>query len=144
VINPGGELEIAHVALTAPDRVQLLSNGDFASGLAHWLPTAMGYYVPWHIDNLYFDILVERGLPALLAFLACVMLVMRRLVRAGPRGPAFAPFLAASLGGALCAGLVNSVTDVPRVALLLFLVVIAGAELGAGVSDPAAPSAPAA
>ena len=139
VINAGGDVEIAYAALTAPDGAQLLSNGDFSNGLAHWLPTAMGYYVPWHIDNLYLDVLVERGLPALLAFLACAAIALRRLAHAGPRGPAFAPFLAASLGGALCAGLVNSVTDVPRVAFLLFLVVIAGAELGAGVNAPATP-----
>jgi len=138
-VNAGAAVEIGHVALTAPDGVQLLANGDFTNGLAHWLPTAMGYYVPWHIDNLYLDVLVERGLPALLAFLCCVAIVLVRLARAGPRGPAFAPFLAASLAGALCAGLVNSVMDVPRVALLMLLVIIAGAELGAPVNAPAAP-----
>ena len=143
VINVGGAVELQHVALTAPDRTQLLSNGDFSNGLAHWLPTAMGYYVPWHIDNLYLDVLVERGLPALLAFVTCAAIALRRLARAGPRGPAFAPFLAASLAGALCAGLVNSVMDVPRVAFLMLFIAIAGAELGkdigAGVNGPAAP-----
>jgi len=139
VVNAGGAVEIGHVALAAPDGAQLLANGDFSNGLAHWLPTAMGYYVPWHIDNLYLDVLVERGLPALLAFVCCAAIVLVRLARAGPRGPAFAPFLAASLGGVLCAGLVNSVMDVPRVALLMLLVIIAGAELGAPVNGPAAP-----
>ncbi|MFL6696779.1 MAG: hypothetical protein ACJ8GJ_06395 [Vitreoscilla sp.] len=139
VTNAGGVVEIAHVALTAPDGAQLLSNGDFSNGLARWLPTAMGYYVPWHIDNLYLDVLVERGLPALLALLACAAVVLRRLARAGPRGPAFAPFLAASLGGALCAGLVNSVMDVPRVAFLMMFLAIAGAELGRRVNAPATP-----
>jgi hypothetical protein len=139
VVNAGAAVEIGHVALTAPDGARLLANGDFSNGLAHWLPTAMGYYVPWHIDNLYLDVLVERGLPALLAFVCCAAIVLGRLARAGPRGPAFAPFLAASLGGALCAGLVNSVMDVPRVALLMLLVIIAGAELGAPVNAPAAP-----
>ena len=139
VVNAGAAVEVGHVALAAPDGAQLLANGDFSNGLAHWLPTAMGYYVPWHIDNLYLDVLVERGLPALLAFACCAAIVLVRLARAGPRGPAFAPFLAASLGGALCAGLVNSVMDVPRVALLMFVVIIAGAELGAPVNDPAAP-----
>jgi hypothetical protein len=143
VINVGGAVELRQAALTAPDRTSLLSNGDFSNGLAHWLPTAMGYYVPWHIDNLYLDVLVERGLPALLAFLTCAAIALRRLVRAGPRGPAFAPFLAASLAGALCAGLVNSVMDVPRVAFLMLFIAIAGAELGrddgTGVNAPTAP-----
>ena len=139
VVNAGGAVEIGHAALTAPDGARLLANGDFSNGLAHWLPTAMGYYVPWHIDNLYLDVLVERGLPALLAFVCCAAIVLGRLARAGRRGPAFAPFLAASLGGALCAGLVNSVMDVPRVAMLMLLVIIAGAELGAPVNAPATP-----
>ena len=139
VPDVGGAVELGRVALTAPDGAQLLSNGDFSNGLAHWLPTAMGYYVPWHIDNLYLDLLVERGLPAVLAFVACAAIALRRLARAGPRGPAFAPFLAASLAGALCAGLVNSVMDVPRVAFLMLFIAIAGAELGAEVSAPAAP-----
>ena len=139
VTNAGGAVEVASVALTAPDGTQLLRNGDFSNGLAHWLPTALGYYVPWHIDNLYLDVLVERGLPALLALAACAAIALRRLVRAGPRGPAFAPFLAASVGGALCAGLVNSVMDVPRVAFLMLFIVIAGAQLGAEVNDRAAP-----
>ncbi|MCK9686340.1 hypothetical protein [Scleromatobacter humisilvae] len=138
-IDVGGDVAVDHLVLTAPDGTPLLSNGDFSNGLAHWLPTAMGYYVPWHIDNLYLDVLVERGLPALLAFLACAAIALRRLAHAGPSGPVFAPFLAASLGGALCAGLVNSVMDVPRVAFLLFFVVIAGAELGAGVNARATP-----
>ena len=140
--NAGGAVEIDNVALVAPDGTQLLSNGDFSNGLAHWLPTAMGYFVPWHIDNLYLDVLVERGLPALLAFMTCALVALRGLLRTGPHVPAFAPFLAASLAGALCAGLVNSVMDVPRVAFLMFFVAMAGFELGAGLSDPASPAAP--
>ena len=142
VTNAGGYVEIAQATLTAADGTSLLANGDFSNGLAHWLPTAMGWYVPWHIDNLYLDVLVERGLPALLALLAGVAIALARLVRAGPRGPVFAPFLAASLGGALCAGLVNSVMDVPRVAFLMLFMIIAGVELVApprGLNAPAAP-----
>jgi len=139
VVNAAGAVEIGRVALTAPDRTQLLANGDFSNGLAHWLPTALGYYVPWHIDNLYLDILVERGLPALLAFVTGAVIVLRRLARAGPRGPAFAPFLAASLAGGLCAGLFNSVMDVPRVAFLMLFIAIAGAELAPDLNAPAVP-----
>jgi hypothetical protein len=139
VIDAGAAVEIGRISLSAPDGASLLANGDFSNGLAHWLPTAMGYYVPWHIDNLYLDVLVERGVPALLAFVAGAAIALRRLARAGARGPAFAPFLAASLGGALCAGLVNSVMDVPRVAFLMLFLVIAGAELGAGINAPGAP-----
>lgn len=144
VVNAGGGVEIDDIRLEAPDGTPLLGNGDFSNGMARWLPTALSYFVPWHIDNLYLEVLVERGLPALLAFMACVAVVCRRLFLAAAQGVAVAPFLIASLCGALCAGLVNSVMDVPRVAFLLLFTMLVGAELDREVNAPTSPAAPAA
>jgi hypothetical protein len=144
VVNEGGAVEIDELRLKAPDGGQLLSNGDFSAGMAHWLPTAMSYFVPWHIDNLYLELLVERGLPALLAFACCAVVVVWRLLRARGEAGAAAPFIVASLCGALCAGLVNSVMDVPRVAFLLLFMMMLGAELGRGINAPASSAKPAA
>ena len=129
VVNAGGVAEFDHISLVAPDRIELLANRDFAEGPARWFPAAQGYYVPWHIDNLYLELLIERGVPALLAFVLCMGLALWRLVGAAGRACAVAPFLAASLCGALCVGLVSSVMDVPRVAFLLFLLTLLAVEL---------------
>jgi hypothetical protein len=131
VVNAGGAVEIGNVSLVGPDHTELLLNGGFAEGMAHWFPAAQGYYLPWHIDSLYLELLIERGLPALLAFVLFMGLALWRLV--GPAGGAvpIAPFLAASLCGALCVGLVSSVMDVPRVAFLLFLLTIFAVEITA-------------
>ena len=132
VVNAGGVAEFDNVSLVEPDRTEALANWDFSQGLARWFPAAQGYYVPWHIDNLYLEVLIERGVPALLAFVLCMGFALWRLVGAGGRATPIAPFLAASLCGALCVGGVSSVMDVPRVAFLLLLLTLFAVEVTCG------------
>ena len=120
VVNAGGRAQLGGMVLQTPGEHQLLANPDFASGLAHWLPTAQYYFIPWHIDNLFLEWLIEHGLFGLLAFVAIVAVLAARLLRRG-RAHGLEPFVAASLLGVLCVGLVSSVLDAPRVALLMFL-----------------------
>lgn len=139
VFDAGREIDIRRLSLAGLNRVEQLVNGDFAQGMARWFPSAQGYYVPWHIDNLWLELLIERGLFAMVAFAACmacavgclVAAILRRDRAASP----IAPFLAASLCGGLCIGLISSVMDVPRVALLLMLLAILSVELGAVPND---------
>jgi hypothetical protein len=118
VIDVASSAELDNVILETADGRQLLRNGTFADGLARWLPSAQGYYVPWHIDNLYLELLIERGLVGLLATLALLVGCGRAVVRRALRGDGPAAFVAASLAGGCALGLVSSVLDVPRVAWL--------------------------
>jgi hypothetical protein len=129
VINVGGAADFDKFSLIGADGTEALANRDFSQGLARWFPAAQGYYVPWHIDNLYLEVLIERGVPALLAFVLCMALALRRLVDAAGRAAPIAPFLAASLCGALLIGAVSSVMDAPRVAFLLFLLTLFAVEI---------------
>ncbi len=129
VVNAGGAVDIDNLSLVGPDRIELLANRDFSAGLARWYPAAQGYYVPWHIDNLYLELLIERGVFALVAFLLCMGWTLRRLVGAAGRDTPIAPFVTASLCGGLCVGLVSSVMDVPRVAFLLLLLTLFAVEV---------------
>ena len=129
VLDAGGAAEFANVSLTDPDQREALVQGGFADGLARWFPAAQGYYLPWHIDNLYLEVLIERGAPALLVFVLCMGIVLWRTVVAASRASAIAPFLAAALAGGLTVGLVSSVLDVPRVAFLLFLLTLFSIEV---------------
>ena len=124
VLDAGGAAEFANFSLVDPDRSEALVNGDFAAGLARWFPAAQSYYVPWHIDNLYLEVLIERGAPALLVFVLFMGLVLWRVVTVGARAPPIVPFIGAALVGGLTVGLVSSVLDVPRVAFLLFLLTL--------------------
>ena len=140
VLNAGGAVELTDIRLLAPGRPDLLSNGNFARSLAHWFPAAQRYFLPWHIDNLYLETLVERGVFGLLALGGVAGGALWSLRSSGSRrssesfhglqplanGPTGAypitAFLAASLGGALLVGMVSSVLDVPRVAFLFFFI----------------------
>lgn len=131
VLNDGGAAELDNLSLVGPDRVEMLVNRDFSQGLARWYPSAQGYYVPWHIDNLYLELLIERGVFALTAFVLLMGWTLWRLIEAAGRGSRMAPFLMASLCGGLCVGLVSSVMDVPRVAFLMVLLALSAVEVAA-------------
>ena len=129
VLTPGATIELAEVGLLGTSGGELLANGGFSAGLAHWFPAAQGHFLPWHVDNLYLEVLIERGLPALLAFVALLALAVRSLLRAGCGQ---APCVVASLAGAATIGLVVSLHDMPRIAfLLLFLMLSAAGAAGA-------------
>jgi hypothetical protein len=103
---------------------QLVRNGDFSAGLAHWWPTGQDYYLPWHIDNLYLELLIERGVLGLALFLGLAAAALWRLARVARTRDALAEsgvFLAAALCGGLLVGLISGVMDMPRVAWLLWL-----------------------
>jgi O-antigen ligase len=131
VVNAGGAAWLDDIELSGPDGAPLLSNGDFSRGMARWLPSARRYFVPWHIDNLYLEVLIERGLAGLLVAAAIVAATLRRLWRAPAPAAVAAPFLGACMAGALCIGLVSSVLDMPRVAFLLGLLLAFSYEFAA-------------
>lgn len=131
IVSEGATVDFSRVGLMAPGSRELLANGDFSRGLAHWFPAAQYYYLPWHTDSLYLELLVERGLLGLAAFVALMAFVMVRIMMGLSRDPgipgqareddrvSITIYLAASLGGALLVGVVSSILDVPRVAFLL-------------------------
>ena len=119
VLNAGGTVELASVALSAPDGSESLANRNFSAGLARWFPGAEYYFLPWHIDNLALELLIERGLLGLGAFVALLVGALWGVMRAAGSGSRFAPFVAASLVGALLVGLVSSLMDVPRIAFMM-------------------------
>ena len=126
VLDSAGQVEFDNLALETPLGRQLLVNGDFSAGLARWFPAAQSYFLPWHIDNLYLELLIERGLVGAALLLAVAALALWRLLRQPDSGDTAAPFIAASLCGLAGLGLMSSVLDVPRVALLLSLLVVMG------------------
>ena len=107
----------------------MLFNGGFSNGLARWFPAAQSYFLPWHSDSLYLEVLIERGIAGLLVLALLVLWSLVRLLSGSGRALWLAPYLAASLSGALAIGVVSSVMDVPRVAFLLFLLVFFALQL---------------
>ncbi len=127
--NAGAQADIRRVRLTTGAADNLLRNADFSNHLAHWWPAAQLYFLPWHIDNLFLELLIERGLAGLAVVVALVGLALWRLGSAPFRWHPAAPFVAASILGAVTVGMVSSLMDVPRVALLFFLMVFLALSL---------------
>ena len=140
VLEANRAVDIGKLALTTTGDRPLLRNADFSDQLAHWFPAAQGYFVPWHIDNLYLELLIERGPAGLLSFVALVGWTLRRLMSAPTRDAMLAPFLAASLCGVLLVGLVSSVLDAARPQFLMwfllgFALLLCGATSSAASSS---------
>jgi hypothetical protein len=114
-------VEIDDISLTGIDGVELLANGNFERGLAHWFYSSDKYHLPWHAKNLVVHLYFEQGLFGLAAFAIVVLAALARGVLGAVRGVDAAPELVAALVGVLCVGLVDSLLDMPRVALSLLL-----------------------
>ena len=126
VFEPGVHLDIRRFQLFDPRGRPLVANADFSQGLAHWFPSAGSYYLPWHIDNLYLELLIERGLAGLSLFIMLIGTIMVRLAGVQANARREAAIVGAALLGALFLGLVSSVLDTPRVAFLLFFLIFLG------------------
>jgi hypothetical protein len=124
VVTTGASVDLDNLTLWSRDRETLLRNGDFSDGLASWLPAAQTYFVPWHIDNLFLEVLIEWGGVGLLALLSALGLGTRSLMARRAEAGEAVPCLAAAISGVLSVGLLSSVIDVPRVALLLWLLLV--------------------
>lgn len=129
VVNAGGRADFANIHLQGPAMQDLLVNGDFSRGLAHWLGCAQSYFLPWHIDNLYLELLIERGLSGLLIFFCLVGTALWKMTLARVHSDPLHPYLVAALTGVLWVGLTGSLLDVPRVMFLFYLLVLDGALL---------------
>jgi hypothetical protein len=124
VLDAGGAVDVDNVHLQHTLIPATLENGDFAQGLAHWLPAAQSYFVPWHIDNLYLELLIERGGVGLVLTMLLAAMALISVLFSLARHHALSPYLAAALCGVGTVGLVSSVMDVPRVAFLFYLLML--------------------
>ncbi len=140
VTRPGGAVDLDNLSLAAGGQPVALRNAGFEQGLAQWFPVVDSYFLPWHIDNLYLEWLIERGVLALLVFAALVAWALWRVSFGAARGRPLAPYLAAGLAGACALGLVSSIMDMPRVAFLFLLLLFFSLHLPrtAAVASPPA------
>jgi hypothetical protein len=122
VVNAGGVADFDNLVLHSASGFIPLNNSNFSAGLAHWFPAAQSYFLPWHLDSLYVEHLVERGILGFLLFIGLILCALWSLVMGRARGLSLAPYLTGSLVAAMVVGVASSVMDAPRVALLLYLI----------------------
>ncbi len=129
VLSPGQTAQLHRVELLDPLGRQVLRNTDFSTGLRYWLPAAQGHFKPWHMDNFYLEVLIERGLIGWLVLASIAGWAGRALWLALRHQDPLALALAGSLVSMAVVGLVISVTEMPRIAFLLLLIVLTTSRL---------------
>ncbi|CAN5730535.1 hypothetical protein BH11PSE8_BH11PSE8_06300 [soil metagenome] len=122
--NADRRIEIGNLVLAGADGRNLLSNGDFSDGMAHWFFTSDRSHLPWHIKNMVLHVFFEQGGVGLALWLALTMGALWRVAFGHARGHPLAPPLAGALVGFGVVGLFDSLLDVPRVATLFYLLVL--------------------
>jgi hypothetical protein len=131
----GSTVRLENLELFDAEAGQLLQNSNFSLGLQHWFPMALGQFRPWHIDNLYLDVLIDRGLFGLLVLTLWLFWAAAALWRARHGSCALAWVMAGSIVGMLSLGAVISVTEVPRVALIFMILMWSSGVIRAQIED---------
>ena len=129
VLTPGASFEITELHLGAGGR-NVVANPRFQVNKGAWFPQSFRYFQPWHIDNLYLELLVETGIAGLIAFLGGVWCVLSRLWRSCRVGETLANELLSCTLGVLVLGSVVSILDMPRAAWLMGMILICGLSFG--------------
>lgn len=118
--RPGSIVDVDNVRLLDESGHDLIANGDFSRGGARWYFSADDH-LPWHIFNLWVQILFEQGWLGVLAFVIVLVMSLKRLALGMWRGDWFSGALLAGLCGFLLIGFTESLFDGPRVTTLFFL-----------------------
>jgi hypothetical protein len=134
----GTRIDVDDVELRNDSGADLVRNGDFAAGGDYWFFKTHSH-LPWHIKNLWVEVLFEQGWVGLLSFLLLLGVLLAHLTtRAVRHEDRLAAVLLASTSGFLAVGLFGSLFDTPRIATLFFLlVVVAATALPQGTREPA-------
>jgi len=130
--SQGGRFDVDNVVLRDARGRELLANGDFSRGLAHWFFTSDRSHLPWHVKNLFLHVLFEQGGVAVALLSMLLAGSLWRITAGHARGHPIAPPVAAALIGFAVVGLFDSLLDVPRIAFLFYLLLL----LGLGVRTP--------
>ncbi|MBK8376008.1 MAG: hypothetical protein IPL18_14595 [Sphingomonadales bacterium] len=128
--NQSGAADIDDVVLTVAGGANLLRNGEFTNEMQHWFFTSDRDHMPWHAKNLLVNILFDQGMVGLVLFLLLTACALWRLNLGSAREHELSPYMTAAIIGFLAVGLFDSLTDVPRLAFLYYLVILYALSLG--------------
>jgi hypothetical protein len=129
--NPaaGTVVEVDDVRLLDAQGRNLLQNGDFSQGGDFWLFKS-GDHLFWHAKNLWVHVLFEQGWLGVVFLGLIMLLALVRLLRAMTGGQLEATVLTAAVGASAVVGVVDSLVDAPRLALLVYGLAFIGAAWG--------------
>ncbi|MGX9713341.1 hypothetical protein ACWYXJ_03660 [Janthinobacterium lividum] len=117
-------IEVDNLSLRGPGGEELIANGRFTQANNYWFFSSDHHHLPWHIKSMALHVLVETGWCGALSMLALLAVAGLRLLRQAGHGDSCALACAAALLGFLVVGLFDSLLDVPRIALLCYLMLL--------------------
>lgn len=109
------------VELIDPQGRQVLKNPAFVQGPRYWSSIAHANFLPWHMDNLYLELLIERGLLGLAALAALAVCALVMAAQGVARQKPLALVVGIAISSVLLIGVVISVIEIPRVSTMLWL-----------------------
>ena len=120
-VGTGGQaVDLDNVQLLDASGQNRLRNSEFSDDGNFWFFTSDRHHLPWHIKNLFLNILFDQGILGLVAvLLLCIAVVARVLTRL--RSWKHGISIVAAVCGFLVVGLFDSLLDAPRLGLLFFL-----------------------
>ena len=128
--NQRGITEIDDLVLSSRNGANLLKNGTFAGDMKHWFTTSDRDHLPWHAKNLLVNLLFDQGIVGVTTFLLMIVSVLWRLLPGNARDKELAPYLNAAMIGFLIVGVFDSLTDVPRLAFMVYFLILYGLSYG--------------
>ena len=124
VLQAKTRVRLDAVELIDPQGRQVLKNSAFAQGPRHWSSIAYANFLPWHMDNLYLELLIERGLLGLAALAALAVWALAMASQGVARQNPLALIVGIALSATLLIGVVISVIEISRVSTMLWLLLV--------------------
>jgi hypothetical protein len=120
-------LDIDNLSLQEVDSGrELLDNGSFSAANDYWFFSSDRNHMPWHVKNFFVNTVFELGWVGALVGAFFMLAVGAPLVARGLDGDVAAAVFLAAMAGCMMVGLFDSITDVPRLTILLLLLALAG------------------
>lgn len=116
-------LAVREVSVVDARGAELITNGRFEQAGARWFFSSDRNHLPWHAKNLGVHVAVEQGWLGVAALGLMTLAAFAMAIGRVRRLP-LAPALAGALAGAWAVGLIDSLIDMPRIALLLLLLTV--------------------
>ena len=116
----GLPVDVKGLHLRAAQGPELLRNGDFSSGLDHWLFTT-DIDPPWHIHSLPVAVLFDQGLLGLVAWAGVIAVALMAGWLRARQGAVGAATALVAVSGFLTSATLNTLIDAPRFLWLLLV-----------------------
>lgn len=133
VLEAKEPIRLDAVELIDPEGRQVLKNSTFALGPRYWGRIAYENFLPWHIDNLLLELLIEWGFFGLVAVTAVAVWALMMAAQGIGRHQPLALFVMGSIFAIFLIGGVVSVIEFPRVSTMLWLLLVVSPLVREGI-----------